>query len=106
MNAALANQKLGLIDAWLTPLRKLRMEHAGAWEGLEAGEKAVRLVEANVRAGVKTLRENAEVIDAGRERGLVVHGLVYDVASGLLKELDVVDEAGKREARREAFGTK
>lgn len=108
VNAALANDRLGLIDAWLMPLRRLRAELVGGWEreGLSAGERAVRLVEANVREGVRGLRENAEVIDGVRERGVQVHGLVYDVGSGLLRELEIEEGKGEEEKREEAFGTK
>ncbi|KAM0806193.1 carbonic anhydrase [Usnea florida] len=106
VNAALANQKLGLIDAWLTPLRKLRREKGAEWEGLSAGEKTTRLVEANVRMGVQTLKENAEVIDGMRERGLVVHGLVYDIACGELRELEIEEEEGEGKKRVDAFHTK
>ena len=105
--AALGNSKLGIIDAWLTPIRKLRMQMAGmkGWEALDAKEKALRLVEANVRQGVQTLRENAEVIEARKERGLVVHGLIYDIANGELRELDCVDAEHERLIREDAFHT-
>lgn len=105
MNAALANQKLGLIDAWLTPLRKLRAENAEEWKGLSESERAVRLVEANVRQGVQTLKENAEVIKAVEERGVDVHGLVYDVGCGELRELEIEEEEVKGKLRKEAFET-
>lgn len=90
------------------PLRKLRREHAAKWDeaGLGDKERAVALVEANVRQGVQTLRENAEVIDGMRERGVVVHGLVYDVACGELRELEIDEEEEEGKKRVEAFGTK
>jgi len=104
-NAALANQKLGLIDAWLMPLRKLRAENAGKWKGLGEKERALALVEANVKQGVQTLKENAVVIDAMRERGVVVHGLVYNVGTGELKELEIGEDKEAGEQRVEAFKT-
>ena len=90
------------------PLRQLRAENVAGWEkeGLGEKERALRLVEANVRQGVRTLRENAEVIDAVRERGLVVHGLIYDVGTGVLKQLDVKEGAQEEKKRVEAFGCK
>ncbi|KAF6237737.1 hypothetical protein HO173_003938 [Letharia columbiana] len=108
VNAALGNQKLGLIDAWLMPLRKLRAENRAAWDeaGLGEKEKALKLVEANVRQGVQTLKENAEVIDGMRERGVEVHGLVYDVGSGELRELEIEEGEQEGKKREEAFGTK
>ena len=107
-NAALGNAKLGLLDAWLSPLRKLRRENTARWEkeGLGEKERLLALVEANVRQGVQTLRENAEVIDGMRERSVVVHGLVYDVGSGHLRELEIGEEEREGKERVEAFTTK
>lgn len=105
VNAALANQKLGLIDAWLMPLRSLRKRLARELEGLSPTERGLRMVEANVRQGVQTLKENADVIDAMRDRGVVVHGLVYDVACGELKELDIEEAEAEGKDRVEAFET-
>jgi len=104
--AALGNGRLGVLDAWLLPLRRLRAENSKAWEGLDDKERALRLVEANVGAGVKVLRENAEVIEAMATRGLEVHGCVYDVGSGELRELDVKEPEEEKEVREMAFRTK
>lgn len=106
--AALGNDRLGVIDAWLAPIRKLREANKALWdkEGLSEKEKAVRLVEANVRLGVQTVRENPEVIDAMRERGLQVHGLVYDVACGELREVEIKEGEQEGEKRKEAFTLK
>ena len=73
--------------------------------GLEQKEKVGRLVEENVKQGVRTLRENPDVIDAVRERGVVVHGLVYDIGTGEVRELDVGEEELEEGVRIEAFET-
>lgn len=106
--AALGNDRLGVIDAWLAPIRKLREANNAGWdeEGLSDKDKALRLVEANVRQGVQTVKENPEVIDAVRERGLQVHGLVYDVASGELRELEIEEGEVEGKKRQEAFTLK
>ncbi|MCJ1317597.1 hypothetical protein MMC15_002922 [Xylographa vitiligo] len=100
--AALGNDRIGVIDAWLLPLRKLRAGMVKGWEGVGKEERVQRLVEANVKAGVRTLRENPNVVKAVAERGVKVHGLVYDIKTGMLSELDVEDEDGEG-VRREAF---
>ncbi len=107
VKAALGNQKLGLIDAWLVPLRELREREIGreGWEGLGDKERAERLVEANVRRGVQTLKGNAEVIEGMRERGVKVHGLVYDVACGELREVKIEEDEAEGKKRLEAFAT-
>jgi carbonic anhydrase len=61
---AMGNKKLGLIDTWLLPLRALRRDHLKLLESLGPEEAALKLVELNVRAGVKILEENPVVIDA------------------------------------------
>ncbi|MCJ1290960.1 hypothetical protein MMC34_002502 [Xylographa carneopallida] len=101
--AALGNERIGVIDAWLLPLRKLRAELGKGWEGVGKEERVQRLVEANVKAGVRTLRENPNVVKAVAERGVTVHGLVYDIKTGVLSELEVEDEEGEG-VRKEAFG--
>ena len=106
VNAALGNQKLGILDIWLAPIRKLREENAHHWEHLKPEERAVKLVEANVHAGVKTVRENAIVIDGMRGWGLQVHGCVYDVGTGHLRELECREGKRAAEGREEAFELK
>jgi carbonic anhydrase len=103
--AALANKKLGLIDTWLMPLRKLRQENLEMLQTMSSEEGALKIVELNVLQGVRTLQENHVVLDAIQERGLKLHGLVYNVGSGELRELETgeTDEAVK--TRLTAFKT-
>jgi len=105
VNAALGNAKLGLLDTWLVPLRSLRRQHLTTLKALEAKEAGRKLVELNVLQGVKTLRENGTVIDAVRDRGLQLHALVYDVASGELQEVGADEDEGVERERREACET-
>lgn len=99
--AALDNKRLGTIDTWLMPLRKVRMDNASALESLGATEKAKKMVELNVQAGVEVLRSNPNVIEAAKERGLDVHGMVYDLAKGELYQVDVEEKF--EQARPAAF---
>jgi carbonic anhydrase len=46
-----------------------------------------------VLAGVKTLKQKGVVLEA-MQKGLQVHGLVYDVGSGVLEELDTQEADG------------
>lgn len=95
VNAALGNAKLGLLDTWLVPLRSLRRQHLSTLKSMSQAEAGKKMVELNVLRGIQTLRENGTVIDGMRERGLQLHGLVYDIACGELRELDVGDEDEK-----------
>lgn len=106
VNAALANKKLGLIDAWLLPLRELRMRHADELQKLGSDdERAERLVELNVLNGIRRLMQNQHVIDAARDRGLDVHGFVYDVGSGKLRPVDTTEVEQEEKRIQAAFKT-
>lgn len=107
VNAALGNSRLGLLDTWLLPVRSARRQllDEPGWSSLSDEDKALKLVEANVRRGLGVLKENADIIEAAKERGLKVHGLVYDVAQGLLRELADDEPEDAAEKRVHAFGT-
>lgn len=109
MNASLANDKLGVLDTWLLPLRRLRHQLAKeeGWKELSQEEKARKLTEENVKAGVRVLMENEDIIDAMKDRGLTVHGAIYDISKGLVEEVDI-DKEGEKETqeRLEAFEVK
>ncbi|KKY16996.1 putative carbonic anhydrase [Phaeomoniella chlamydospora] len=101
--AALGNKKLGMIDTWLLPLRSLRQKHLSELRSLESKEAALKLVELNVEKGIATLKENPTVIDAIAERGLQLHGLIYDVGSGKLSEMEIKEAEEVKLEREEAF---
>lgn len=101
--AALANNRLGLIDTWLLPLRTLRKDHLKMLESLPPKEAALKLVELNVQQGVKTLKENHSVLDAMAGRGLEVHGVIYDIGTGKLEELDIQEDDETATCRHKAF---
>jgi len=103
--AALGNKKLGLIDTWLMPLRQLRRENLKLLESMGEVEQGLKLVELNVRHGVTVLTDNPVVLDAINERGLKIHGLIYDVGTGELKELDVNENEEMIHSRTTAFKT-
>ncbi len=89
--AALGESRVGgVLDTWITPLKQLRAKNAAELEAItDAKKKAVRLAEMNVCAGVETLMSNYVVEEAIRERGLQVHGVIYDIACGKVRDLGV-----------------
>ncbi|KAL8997343.1 MAG: hypothetical protein Q9169_003377 [Polycauliona sp. 2 TL-2023] len=104
--AALGNGLVGgTMDAWLMPVRELRAEllAQGKFEGKDDKEKGLCLVEANVKRGVDVVRRNAEVVKAMGERGVQVHGVVYDVGTGELRELETGEEEEGMRKRLENF---
>jgi carbonic anhydrase len=87
------------------PLRALRQENLSLLDTLNEVEKGIKMVELNVRAGVKVLHSNPIVIDAMSERGLQVHGLIYNVGTGELRELDIEEEEEIVKSRIVSFKT-
>lgn len=88
MNAALANQQLGLLDTWLKNIRDVRQAHLAELEAIQDPvARSTRLAELNVCAGVDSLLKNSNVQHAITERGLEVHGVLLDVGSGMLREV-------------------
>jgi len=103
--AALSNKKLGLLDSWLMPLRQMRDQNLHILNPIDPKDAALKLAEINVRHGLRTLSENNVVLDAMQERGLRLHGVLYDVGSGMLRELDTEDPLETISARLAAFKT-
>jgi len=100
--AALGNKKLGLIDNWLRHIRDVRAKHKAELNAITDPQKRCsRLVELNVVAQVHHVKRLANVQEAIQERGVQVHGLVYDVGTGYAQILDV-----PRDPDAEAYGVK
>ena len=91
-----------VIDNWLAPVRELRAELAKGKNGGEVGME--ELIEANVKRSVAMVRSNADVIQAERERGLKVRGLLYDVGTGKLREVDIGEGQEEKGMREKMFG--
>ena len=72
-------------------------------ESLDEKERGLKMVELNVRSGCKVLLDNPVVIDAVAERNMQVHGLIYNVGTGELKELDIEEEEHLVKSRKTAF---
>ncbi|POS83431.1 hypothetical protein EPUL_006014 [Erysiphe pulchra] len=89
--AALTDDRVGgVIDQWITPLRTLRRCNADIIDSIKDPiEQGIKLSELGVEMGVHTLLNNYSVRDAINSRGLRVHGCIYDVATGRLRDLNI-----------------
>ncbi|GAB1315968.1 Carbonic anhydrase [Madurella fahalii] len=87
--AALTDSRVGgVLDTWLTPLKAVKMAHADELAAIRDDKaRAVRVAELNVEAGVKVLMANFVVQEAIKERGLEVHGCLFDIGSGRIRDL-------------------
>jgi carbonic anhydrase len=88
---ALRGHRLGLIDNWLRHVQDVRQKHAVLLEA--AGDEEAqgnRLCELNVIEQVMNVCETTIVQDAWlRGQSLTVHGLVYALQDGLIRDLQV-----------------
>ena len=106
VKATLANDSLGPLDTWLHPMRVLREQHADALAPLTPDDQTTQLARLNVRHGVETLRRIPTVMAAVRDRGLQVHGLMYDLRNGRLDEVACDEDPAVAQKRIAAFGMK
>ncbi|KAF2753960.1 carbonic anhydrase [Pseudovirgaria hyperparasitica] len=88
--ASLGDDDLGdTLNTWLTPIREIRRKHQAELDKIEnPDDRAVRLAELNVHRGIEVLLANPTVQTAMKERGLTVHGAIYDIAEAELRVLD------------------
>jgi carbonic anhydrase len=91
VQAAYEDQELGLIDNWLAEIQDVYRKHKNEIENHSSGaEKLKRFCELNVLAQVQNTCHSPFVQQAwaaGQE--LSVHGLIYDLETGLLNDLDI-----------------
>ncbi|KAG9235900.1 putative carbonic anhydrase [Amylocarpus encephaloides] len=86
---ALGDSSVGaVLDAWLTPLKVVRAANEAELKSIkDFNDRAKRLAELSVKSGVGVLMNNFTVLEAIKERGIEVHGAIYDIACGQIKDL-------------------
>jgi carbonic anhydrase len=91
VQAAMGDKQYGLIDHWLGNIKNVYRMHAAELDAIENNnERLRRFVELNVVEQVADLRKTTIVQNAWkRGQQLHIHGWVYDIADGILKDLDV-----------------
>jgi len=86
VQAALENRKVGLVDNWLRHVQDVQLKHALTLSG--AANRLDRLCELNVIEQVANVCQTTVVQDAwARGQELVVHGWIYRLEDGLLRDL-------------------
>lgn len=97
IKAALENQEHGLIDNWLCHIKDVRRFHAEKFKGLGHEEKIDLLCELNVVEQVKNVCNSTIVQSAWKNSAdLTVHGWVYGLNDGLLKDLQTSINSNKQ----------
>ena len=100
VGAAMQSEDLGLLNPWLRNIRDVYRMHKKELNAIQDEEKKYdRLVELNVEEQCFNLIKTAAVQKAYRERGLKVHGWVFDVHTGRLIDLKVNFEKNLEDIR-------
>lgn len=96
--ASLEAAELGLIDNWLRNIKDVYRLHREELDAIaDKEQRTARLVELNVVEQVYNVCKTFTVQKAWRDHGRpFVHGWVYDLKTGLLKDLEV-NVSGRRD---------
>lgn len=91
VKGALEDKRLGLIDNWLRHIKDLSVRHKAELEKIaDFDQRLNKLCEINVHQQVLNLCGTTSVQEAWEEgRPLSIHGVVYDLHDGLLKNLNL-----------------
>jgi carbonic anhydrase len=90
VRAALDGNATGYTKQWLAPLTQLALEQKAVLESLATfDERWAKLCELNVIRQVLTLRQSSLLKNTwSRGRSVTLHGWIYDLKDGLLKDLN------------------
>jgi len=90
VQAALGPHMREPLEGWLTPIRTVSSRHSEDLAPLNEDARWNRMCELNVVAQVHTLRTTPTILEAW-ERGqeLAIHGWIYDLHDGLIRDLNV-----------------
>jgi len=91
VHAALTNRRIGLADNWLRHVQDVAQKHGRyLGEAMTERDRADRLCELNVLEQVVSVSQTTIVQDAWeRSQDLTIHGWVYGIRDGLLRDLGV-----------------
>jgi carbonic anhydrase len=91
VQAAMGNKQNGLVDNWLRHIKDVYRLHSKELDSIDDdGQRFRRLVELNVIEQVFDLSRTSIIQNAWESRNLPwVHGWVYELSTGLIKDLNV-----------------
>jgi carbonic anhydrase len=95
VKAAMSDHRLGLIDHWLHPIRETAETCRAELSALPDGRpREDRLCELNVVRQVRNVASDVFVRDAwARGQALSIHGWVYALSDGLVRDMNVTISA-------------
>ena len=91
IQTALTNKQVGLIDNWIRHIKDVYRFHQDELDGIKDEQiRFDRFVELNVFEQVYDLAKTSIIQDAWKkEQKIHLHGLVYSLNDGLIKDLDI-----------------
>lgn len=91
IQASMSNEPLGIIDNWLRHLKDVQRFNIDTLTAItDEQERFAKLCELNVIEQVENVRNTSILKSASRNKQKVeVHGFIYDIETGLLKNLKV-----------------
>ena len=90
VKAAMQAVDLGILNPWLRNIRDVYRIHREELNNIEDdGKRYDRLVELNVQEQCINVIKTADVQKAIRQRGLTIHGWVFDMRTGKLIDLKI-----------------
>jgi carbonic anhydrase len=90
VQAALQDLRVGLADNWIQHIRDVRDRHAPQLQTLPEPDRLTRLCELNVIEQVAHVALSTVLMDAWqRGQAVSVHGWIYGIHDGLVKDLKV-----------------
>jgi carbonic anhydrase len=96
VQAALEGIRVGLADNWIQHVKDVHEKHANLLEWVAPEHRLDALCELNVIEQVANVAHTTVVQDAwARGQAVTLHGWVYGVSDGLLKDLHVSVETGE-----------
>jgi carbonic anhydrase len=88
VHAALNHQRVGLADLWLRHVQDVHVKHLARVDGLPVERRHDRLCELNMLEQVINVSRTIVVQDAWqRGQSLTIHGWIYGLKDGLLRDL-------------------
>ena len=97
VRAAVMKERHGLADNWLRHIQDVRQQNAAQLQSIaDPAQRIDRLCELNVIEQVSNVCRTSIVEDAwARGQALTVHGWIYGIHDGLLRDLHVTVESPK-----------
>jgi carbonic anhydrase len=97
VKAAMSRQRFGILDEWLRQIKDVYYTHRHDIDDVgDADSRADRLVELNIHEQVRNLMKTKVIQKAWHEEQRpIIHGWVYSMSDGLLKNLYKVEPGAK-----------